>query len=101
MRRHDMSEDAEVKPENKKQEIITAALDWLIAIAVGVLVGIVMVIFVVQRDNVYGDSMVPTLRSGYIVMTDKVSTYFDNYERGDIVILDGENMEGYNHGFEG
>ena len=52
MRRHDKSEDAEVKPENKKQEIITAALDWLIAIAVGVLVGIVMVIFVVQRDNV-------------------------------------------------
>ena len=30
-------------------------------------------------------------------MTDKVSTYFDNYDRGDIVILDGENMEGYNH----
>ena len=97
MRRHDKSEDAEVKPENKKQEIITAALDWLIAIAVGVLVGIVMVIFVVQRDNVYGDSMVPTLRSGYIVMTDKVSTYFDNFDRRDIVILDGEDMEGYNH----
>lgn len=97
MRRHDKSEDAEVKPENKKQEIITAALDWLIAIAVGVLVGIVMVIFIVQRDNVYGDSMVPTLRSGYIVMTDKVSTYFNNFDRGDIVILDGEDMEGYNH----
>lgn len=97
MKRHDKSEDAVVKPEDKKQEIISSILDWLIAIAIGVLVGIVMVIFVVQRDNVYGDSMVPNLRSGYIVMTEKVSTYFDNYHRGDIVILDGEDMEGYNH----
>ena len=66
-------------------------------IAIGVLAGILLVVFVVQRDNVYGDSMVPNLRDGYIVMTDKVSTYFDNYHRGDIVILDGEDMEGYNH----
>lgn len=97
MKRHDKSEDAVVKPADKRQEIITSVLDWLIAIAIGVLVGIVMVIFVIQRDNVYGDSMVPNLRSGYIVMTEKVSTYFDNYHRGDIVILDGEDMEGYNH----
>ena len=97
MKKNDKTEFMEVKPEDRKQAIITSVLDWLIAIAVGVLVGILMVVFVVQRDNVYGDSMVPNLRSGYIVMTDKVSTYFNNYHRGDIVILDGENMEGYNH----
>lgn len=97
MKKNDKTEFMEVKPEDRKQAIITSILDWLIAIAVGVLVGILMVVFVVQRDNVYGDSMVPNLRSGYIVMTDKVSTYFNNYHRGDIVILDGENMEGYNH----
>lgn len=97
MKKNDKTEFMEVKPEDRKQAIITSVLDWLIAIAVGVLVGILMVVFVVQRDNVYGDSMVPNLRSGYIVMTDKISTYFDNYDRGDIVILDGENMEGYNH----
>ena len=97
MKKHDKSEYVEVKPGDRKNEIIASILDWLIAIAIGVLAGILLVVFVVQRDNVYGDSMVPNLRDGYIVMTDKVSTYFDNYHRGDIVILDGENMEGYNH----
>ena len=97
MKKHDKSEYVEVKPGDRKNEIIASILDWLIAIAIGVLAGILLVVFVVQRDNVYGDSMVPNLRDGYIVMTDKVSTYFDNYHRGDIVILDGEDMEGYNH----
>jgi len=97
MKKHDKSEFVEVKPADRKNAIISAVLDWLIAIAIGVLVGILLVVFVVQRDNVYGDSMVPNLRNGYIVMADKVSTYFDNFHRGDIVILDGEDMEGYNH----
>ena len=97
MKKHDKSEYVEVKPGDRKNEIIASILDWLIAIAIGVLAGILLVVFVVQRDNVYGDSMVPNLRDGYIVMTDKLSTYFDNYHRGDIVILDGEDMEGYNH----
>ena len=97
MDRKDKSEYMEVKPEDRKNAVIASILDWLIAIAVGVLVGVLMVVFVVQRDNVYGDSMLPNLRSGYIVMTEKISTYFNSYERGDIVILDGENMDGYNH----
>ena len=97
MKKHDKSEYVEVKPGDRKNEIIASILDWLIAIAIGVLAGILLVVFVVQRDNVYGDSMVPNLRDGYVVMTDKVSTYFDNFDRGDIVILDGEDMEGYNH----
>ena len=97
MKKHGKDEITEVKPEDKKNVIIASILDWLIAIAIGVLVGVLMVVFVVQRDNVSGDSMLPNLRSGYVVMTDKVSTYFDNYDRGDIVILDGEDMVGYNH----
>ena len=97
MDKKDKTEFMEVKPEDRKNAIIASILDWLIAIAVGVLVGVLMVVFVVQRDNVYGDSMVPNLRNGYIVMTEKISTYFHSYDRGDIVILDGANMEGYNH----
>ena len=97
MEKKDKTEYTEIKPEDRRRVIISTILDWLIAIAVGVLIGILLVVFVVHRDNVYVDSMLPNLRNGYMVMTDKVSTYFDNYERGDIVILDGENMEGYNH----
>lgn len=97
MDKKDKTEFIEVKPEDRKNAIISSILEWLIAIAVGVLVGVLLVIFVVQKDNVYGDSMMPNLRNGFVVMTEKISTYFDNYDRGDIVILDGENMEGYNH----
>lgn len=97
MRKNDKTEFVEVKPEDRKNEIIASILDWLIAIAVGVLVGIVLVVFVVQKDNVIGDSMLPGLRSGYAVMAEKISTYFNHYNRGDIVILDGTDMEGYNH----
>ena len=97
MKKTDKSEYIEVKPEDRKNTIIASVLDWLIAIAIGVLVGVLLVVFVVQRDNVYGDSMLPNLRSGYVVMTEKISTYFKNYNRGDVVILDGSGMEGYYH----
>lgn len=97
MKRNDKSESIEVRPEDRKTEIISASLDWFIAIAIGILAGVLLVIFVVQKDNVYGDSMVPTLKSGYVVMTEKISTYIDSYHRGDIVILNGSGMDGYNH----
>ena len=97
MKRNDKSESIEVRPEDRKTEIISASLDWFIAIAIGILAGVMLVIFVVQKDNVYGDSMVPTLKSGYVVMTEKISTYIDSYHRGDIVILNGSGMDGYNH----
>ncbi len=97
MKKHDKSDNIEVTQENKKQEIIAAALEWFVTIAVGVLVGVLVVLFVAQKDVVYGESMVPTLESGFVVFTEKISTYFDNYKRGDIVILDGQGMEGYYH----
>lgn len=71
-------------------------LDWLRTICIGVLAGIFIVVFLVQRDNVYGDSMKPTLSSGDVIYAQKISTYFNSYKRGDIVILDGHDMEGYN-----
>jgi len=97
MKKHDKDDMTEVEPQSKAQEIFGAVLSWLLTISFGVLVGVFLVIFVVQRDNVYGDSMKPTLESGYMVFTEKISTYFDSYDRGDIVILDGSGMEGYYH----
>ena len=82
----------------KKLEKGTTAyeiFDWLRTICIGVLAGIFIVVFLVQRDNVSGDSMVPTLNYGDVVFAQKISTYVKNYKRGDIVILDGSDMEGY------
>ena len=81
---------------NKKKVVISEALDWLRVICIGVIAGVLLVVFVIQRDNVYGDSMSPTLESGDVLFTQKISTYIKKYDRGDIVVLNGQNMEGYN-----
>lgn len=85
------------KPESTQAAVIKEILSWVKTIAIGIIVGVLIVVFVIQRDNVYGDSMNNTLHSGDVVFTEKISTYFNNFDRGDIVILDGANMEGYNH----
>lgn len=82
----------------KKLEKGTAAyeiFDWLRTICIGVLAGIFIVVFLVQRDDVYGSSMNPTLTQGDILFTQKISTYFNTFKRGDIVVLDGKGMDGY------
>lgn len=69
--------------------------DWVRTICIGVLAGVFIVVFLIQKDNVYGDSMSPTLSSGDAVFAQKLSNYFKTYKRGDIVVLDGHDMEGY------
>ena len=93
--------DWEMLPPNEAEPVGKAVakevLSWIKTIAIGVIIGVLVVVFIVQRDNVYGDSMFSTLKSGDVVFTEKVSTYFNNFDRGDIVILDGSDMEGYDH----
>ena len=94
------NEVSESKPASHKRRLEKGStayeiLDWLRTICIGVLAGIFIVVFLVQRDNVYGDSMKPTLSSGDVIYAQKISTYFHSYKRGDIVILDGHDMEGY------
>lgn len=94
------NEASESKPASHKRRLEKGStayeiLDWLRTICIGVLAGIFIVVFLVQRDNVYGDSMKPTLSSGDVIYAQKISTYFHSYKRGDIVILDGHDMEGY------
>ena len=81
--------------KNEKKSVTNEVLDWLRTICIGVLAGVFIVVFLVQRDDVYGSSMMPTLSSGDVVYTEKISTYFNTYKRGDIVVLDGSGMEGY------
>jgi signal peptidase I len=100
------AEDIEKETENessdkkifKKLEKGTTAyeiFDWVRTICIGILAGIFIVVFLVQRDDVYGSSMMPTLSQGDIIFTQKISNYFNSYKRGDIVVLDGAGMEGY------
>ena len=90
-------DDSSWKTKTDKEKVVFEGLSWLKSICIGVLIGVLLVVFVCQRDNVYGPSMQPTLDDGDVVYVQKISTYLKNYERGDIVILDGSDMEGYSH----
>ena len=81
----------------KKKTVAEEILDWLKTICIGIIAGVLLVLFVIQRDDVKGRSMMNTLQSGDVVFTQKISTYFKWYSRGDIVVLDGEGMKGYDH----
>lgn len=83
------------KDSHSKNKIKREVLDWVKTILIGVLAGVILVVFVIQRDNVYGNSMDPTLTDGSVVFTEKISTYSKKFDRGDIVVLDGKNMDGY------
>ena len=91
------SDDSSWKTKTDKEKVVFEGLSWLKSICIGVLIGVLLVVFVCQRDNVYGPSMQPTLDDGDVVYVQKISTYLKNYERVDIVILDGSDMEGYSH----
>ena len=90
-------DEAELKKKKsvKKKTVASEVMDWLRTICIGVIAGVLLVVFVIQRDNVYGDSMNPTLESGDVLFTQKISTYFKTFNRGDIVVLNGKGMEGY------
>ena len=92
-------EEKEAAEEQKAKEKSSVYMffDTLRFVAIGLLIGILLVVFVVQRNDVYGSSMEPTLQSGDAVFVQMITCYTGNFERGDIVTIDAKGMEGYSH----
>lgn len=91
------TETSEKKKEssNKDKGFLYSVLDTLRFICLGLVIGIALVIFVVQRNDVYGDSMAPTLHNGDAIFVEMISTYMTSYDPGDIVTIHATGMEGY------
>lgn len=86
------------KEENaKERSAIYTIFDTIRYIAIGLLVGILLVVFVIQRNDVSGSSMEPTLHTGDAVFVEMISIYTGNLDRGDIVTIDAKGMDGYTH----
>ena len=81
----------------KERSLLYTIFDTVRYVAIGLLVGILLVVFVIQRNDVYGSSMEPTLHSGDAVFVEMISVYTGNFSRGDIVTIDAKGMEGYSH----
>ena len=65
--------------------------EYAIAIVVCVAIAIILRNYVIARADVDGESMYPTLRDNDVVFVEKVSTLWDKYSRGSIVIFDTHN----------
>lgn len=85
------SEKADTEPRG----FLFALLDTLKFVCMGLLIGILLVVFVVQRNDVLGISMEPTLHDNDAVFVEMISVYLKSFERGDIVTIEAEGMEGY------
>ena len=72
---------------DNQSSLLLEVLDWLKYILSAILVGLLLVIFVIQRNSVVGDSMVPTLMEHDQVLVEKVSKYFGGITYGDIVTI--------------
>lgn len=79
----------------RRHEALREVLDWTRHILVAVCIGLFLVLFVVQRNEVLGTSMEPTLHSGDQLIVEKVSKRFHGIGYGDIVTIDAQDLPGH------
>jgi len=79
----------------KDKGLLYSLLDTLRFISLGLVIGILLVVFVVQRNDVYGPSMEPTMHEKDAVFVEMISKYFTAPKRGDIMTIDATGLPGY------
>ncbi len=72
----------------KKNNALRELLSWLKYILIAVVIGLLLVVFVVQRNTVNGDSMKPNLHDGDQLIVEKVSKYIFGIQADNIVTID-------------
>jgi signal peptidase I len=99
--RNDRIEDMildSAKSGKKHVDPLMELLDWLKYILIAVLVGLVLVVFVIQRNAVVGESMLPNLHDNDQLLVEKVSKYFNGVSYGDIVTVSTRDLTGHDAG---
>jgi signal peptidase I len=89
------TESSDIGAKPKERGFLYTLLDTTRFISLGLVIGILLVVFVVQRNDVYGYSMQPTLNDGDAVFVEMISKYTNSYKRGEIVTVNATGMEGY------
>lgn len=78
---------SDINQTDKKQDKLLTFLDSLKTFLIVILIGILLTVFVIQKNIVQGSSMVPTLQSGDQIFVEKISKYI-SLKRGDIVTVE-------------
>ena len=87
--------DETVLGEPKARRLLYSILDTARFISLGLVIGILLVVFVVQRNDVYMSSMEPNLNEKDSVFVEMISKYFTSPERGDIMTVNATGLDGY------
>ena len=87
-------EQTEDRP-NSGTDLIMEVLDWLKYILIAVLIGLLLVLFVAQRNAVVGQSMAPTLHHNDQLLVEKVSKWFNGIEYGDIITINTQDLQNH------
>lgn len=83
---------ADLLAEREKEtepSLVHEILDWGKYILLALLLGLFITGYVVQRNEVVGVSMDPTLQNGDRVWVQKISRLWSGFDRGDIVTVHG------------
>jgi len=72
---------------NQIRAVIDFVMDILETIVFIGSIFIVMYLFIMQPNQVKGESMVPTFKNGDYILTSKIAYKFRSYQRGDVVVF--------------
>ncbi len=75
------------KKINLKKEIF----EWILYLALAVLISLIIRTFLIERVTVYQHSMEPTLTEGDTSFMNKIGARLGLYKRGDIIVANVEN----------
>ncbi|HBP39103.1 MAG TPA: signal peptidase I [Clostridiales bacterium] len=81
-----------------KPDFLLELLDWLKYILIAVLIGLLLVVFVIQRNSVIGNSMVPNLHDNDQLLVEKLSKLFHGIDYGDIITISTRNLPEHDEG---
>ena len=93
----DSLENEPEAPENgKRDRVMREFFDWAKHILIAVCAGLLLVIFVIQRNVVIGSSMEPNLYENDQLFVEKISKLFPaGIAFGDIITIEAEGLQGH------
>jgi signal peptidase I len=79
----------------RKNTIMHEIFDWAKHIVIAIMIGLILVLFVVQRNEVKGPSMQPTLYQNDQLLVQKISKlYKGGITYGDIITIEADGLYG-------
>lgn len=83
--------------KNVKKGDGESLFSWIRTLLIYVLIALFFRFFIFNITVVDGESMLPTLHNGDKLITEKISLYFKNVNKGDIVVVHAPDRSGQNY----